>query len=46
MVHDAYLAQVKTKDESSEPWDVEKILETVPANEAYAAPNPACRING
>lgn len=46
VVHDAYLAQVKTKDESSEPWDVEKILETVPANEAYAAPNPACRING
>lgn len=35
MVHDAYLAQVKTKAEVTEPWDYEKIVATIPASEAF-----------
>jgi branched-chain amino acid transport system substrate-binding protein len=30
IIHDMYLAQVKTPDESKEPWDYYKILRTVP----------------
>ena len=36
VVHDAYLAQVKTKAEVTEPWDYEKITKTIPASEAFA----------
>jgi branched-chain amino acid transport system substrate-binding protein len=35
MVHDAYLAQVKPKSEVTEDWDYEKILKTIPADEAF-----------
>lgn len=35
MVHDAYLAKVKTKAEVKEPWDYEEILKTIPASEAF-----------
>ncbi|MCW5719576.1 MAG: ABC transporter substrate-binding protein [Devosia sp.] len=35
MVHDMYLAQVKTPAESSGPWDYYKILATVPGDEAF-----------
>jgi branched-chain amino acid transport system substrate-binding protein len=35
VVHDAYLAQVKKADEVKEPWDYEKILNTIPADKAY-----------
>ena len=35
MVHDAYLARVKTKAEVKEPWDYEEIVETIPASEAF-----------
>jgi branched-chain amino acid transport system substrate-binding protein len=35
MVHDAYLAQVKPKSEVGEDWDYEKILKTIPADEAF-----------
>ncbi|WP_342643888.1 ABC transporter substrate-binding protein [Rhodoligotrophos ferricapiens] len=33
--HDMYLVQVKAPSESSGPWDYYKVLETVPADEAY-----------
>ncbi|PMR76695.1 ABC transporter substrate-binding protein [Billgrantia endophytica] len=35
MVHDMYLARVKTPEESSGEWDLYEILATIPAEEAY-----------
>ncbi|WP_447556287.1 ABC transporter substrate-binding protein [Vreelandella sp. EE22] len=35
MVHDMYLAQVKTPEESTSEWDLYEILSTIPAEEAY-----------
>jgi len=35
MVHDMYLAEVKTPAESKNEWDLYKILRTIPADEAY-----------
>ena len=35
MVHDMYLAQVKTPAESKVDWDYLKILRTIPGDEAY-----------
>ncbi|MFD1625220.1 ABC transporter substrate-binding protein [Azospirillum griseum] len=35
MIHDMYLAQVKTPAESKGPWDYFKILRTIPAADAF-----------
>ena len=35
MVHDMYLAQVKTPAESKGPWDFYKILKTIPGEQAF-----------
>ncbi len=35
MVHDMYLAQVKTPAESKSPWDYYHIRQTIPAEEAF-----------
>eukprot|EP00746_Dinoflagellata_sp_MGD_P070126 gnl/MRDRNA2_/MRDRNA2_286943_c0_seq1.p1 gnl/MRDRNA2_/MRDRNA2_286943_c0~~gnl/MRDRNA2_/MRDRNA2_286943_c0_seq1.p1 ORF type:complete len:122 (+),score=13.90 gnl/MRDRNA2_/MRDRNA2_286943_c0_seq1:3-368(+) len=35
MVHDMYLAEVKTPAESKNEWDLYKILRTIPAEESY-----------
>ena len=35
MVHDMYLVQVKTPEESKYPWDYYKVLRTIPGDEAY-----------
>ncbi len=35
MVHDMYLAQVKTPAESKSEWDLYKILRTIPGDQAY-----------
>jgi len=35
MVHDMYLAEVKTPAESKNEWDLYEILRTIPADEAY-----------
>jgi len=35
MVHDMYLAQVKTPAESTNEWDLYNIVRTIPADEAY-----------
>jgi branched-chain amino acid transport system substrate-binding protein len=42
MVHDLYLAQVKTPQESKAPWDYYKILTTIPGDKAFPPPDPAC----
>jgi len=35
MRYDMYLMQVKSPKESTEPWDYYKVVQTIPANEAY-----------
>ncbi|WP_426435522.1 ABC transporter substrate-binding protein [Bradyrhizobium genosp. P] len=35
MVHDMYLTQIKTPAESAGPWDLVKILKTIPGDEAF-----------
>ena len=35
MVHDLYLAQVKTPEESKGPWDYYKIIGTIPGEKAF-----------
>jgi branched-chain amino acid transport system substrate-binding protein len=35
LVHDMYLAQIKTPAESREPWDYYKILATIPGDQAF-----------
>jgi len=35
MVHDMYLVQVKSPEESKYPWDYYKILRTIPGDEAF-----------
>lgn len=44
VIHDAYLAQVKPQSEVTEPWDYVKVLKTIPAAEAFAAPSPDCTL--
>jgi hypothetical protein len=38
-------AKVKTKDQVKEAWDYEAITKTVPAAEAYAAPDGSCKLS-
>jgi branched-chain amino acid transport system substrate-binding protein len=35
MVHDMYVMQVKTPEESKYPWDYYKLLKTIPGDEAF-----------
>jgi branched-chain amino acid transport system substrate-binding protein len=44
LLHDAYLAQVKPSSEVKEPWDYEKILKTIPADQAFQQADPACKL--
>ncbi|WP_321781638.1 ABC transporter substrate-binding protein [Burkholderia pyrrocinia] len=36
MVHDMYVVEVKSPQESKKPWDYYKIKQTIPASEAFA----------
>lgn len=44
VIHDAYLAQVKPASEVTEPWDYVKILQTIPAEQAFMAPSGQCKM--
>ncbi|KAB2346518.1 ABC transporter substrate-binding protein [Actinomadura rudentiformis] len=44
LLHDVALAQVKPSSEVKEPWDYEKILKTIPADQAFQQPDPACKL--
>lgn len=44
VVHDVYLAKVKSKDQVTEPWDYEKILQTIPAADAFEPVSTACKM--
>jgi len=35
MVHDMYLMQVKSPDQSKEPWDYYNVVATIPGDEAF-----------
>ena len=35
MVHDLYLVEVKKPDESKQPWDYYKVLQTIPGEDAF-----------
>ena len=35
MVHDLYLVEVKKPEESKQPWDYYKVLQTIPGDEAF-----------
>jgi branched-chain amino acid transport system substrate-binding protein len=37
MVHDMFLMQVKTPDQSKEPWDYYNLIATIPGDEAFTA---------
>jgi len=37
LIHDMYLAQVKTPAESKGPWDLYNIVQTIPGEQAYTA---------
>ena len=42
VIHDSYVAKVKTADEVTEPWDYQEIIATIPAEEAFPGVNEAC----
>ncbi len=42
MVHDVYLVQVKTPEESKFAWDYYKVLATIPGDQAFPPPDPVC----
>ena len=42
VIHDSYVAKVKSEDQVSEPWDYENIIATIPANEAFPEVNADC----
>jgi branched-chain amino acid transport system substrate-binding protein len=42
MVHDLWLVQVKSPEESKYPWDYYKILTKISGDEAFGPPDPAC----
>ena len=44
MVHDLWLAEVKSPEESKYPWDYYKILTKIPGDQAFGPQDPACTI--
>jgi len=44
VVHDVYLAKVKTKAEVKEPWDYEQIVQTIPAADAFEPLSTECHL--
>jgi branched-chain amino acid transport system substrate-binding protein len=44
MVHDLLLVQVKKPEESKYPWDYYQVLTTIPGDQAFAPPDPACSL--
>jgi len=42
MVHDLLLVQVKKPEDSKYPWDYYQVLTTIPGDQAFQPPDPAC----
>ena len=45
MVHDLYLMQVKNPEQSKQTWDYYQVLATIPGEQAFPPPDPACVLN-
>jgi len=44
VVHDVYLAKVKSKDQVKEAWDYEQITQTIPAADAFEPISADCKM--
>jgi branched-chain amino acid transport system substrate-binding protein len=44
MVHDLLLVQVKKPEDSKYPWDYYQVLTTIPGDQAFQPPDPACSL--
>jgi branched-chain amino acid transport system substrate-binding protein len=44
LLHDVSLTQVKPSSEVKEPWDYEKVLKTIPADQAFPPADPGCKL--
>lgn len=44
LIHDVNLAEVKPASAVTEPWDYEKVVKTVPGDEAFAPASPDCKL--
>ncbi len=44
LIHDVSLAQVKPQSEVTQPWDYEKVLKTIPGDQAFAPASAACKL--
>lgn len=44
LLHDVELAQVKPASEVKEPWDYEKVLKTIPAEQAFQPADGSCKL--
>lgn len=42
VIHDMYLYQVKAPSESKGPWDLLKLVSTIPASKAFKPEDPSC----
>jgi len=44
VMRDMYVLEVKKPEESKGEWDLYKVVQTIPANEAFAPADPACSL--
>lgn len=44
VMRDMYILKVKAPAESTSEWDLETVVGTIPAAEAFGPPNPACKL--
>jgi branched-chain amino acid transport system substrate-binding protein len=45
VIHDVYLNEVKSKDEVKEEWDLQKVVKTIPAAEAFKPVDGSCTMS-
>jgi len=45
VIHDVYLNEVKSKDEVKEEWDLQKVIKTIPAAEAFKPVDGSCTMS-
>ena len=44
VMRDMYILKVKTPAQSQSVWDLEEVVGTIPAEEAFGPANPACTL--
>lgn len=45
VIRDMYILRTKTPAESKSEWDLQAVVGTIPGNEAFQPPSPACVLN-